>query len=178
MSSRLRATFLSGDTVYLRALVLEDKEHAIAWHPGPFPVNAAKAEEVLRDEHKSLSPRVQHLAIVRTHGDEIVGGARIWSDERWTDLNVTMAPALPDADELQAAALRLLIPWLRDEVEMMVTATSIASDQPVSIAAAEQLGMERTATLRQWLARPGGRIDQYRYEALNPDWRIEEPTDA
>jgi hypothetical protein len=38
--------------------------------------------------------------------------------------------------------------------------------------------MRRGATLRQWLARPGGRVDVHRYEALNPNWRVEEPSDA
>ena len=178
MASRLRATFLTGDLVYIRALLLEDKEHATAWFRGPFPVNAARAEEFLRDEHKSLEPQEQHLAIVRTDGDEVIGGVTLWTDRRLAFLSFKMAAWIPDADQCRAEALRLLIPWLRDEAELMMTDVPIAADEPLSIAAAEALGMVRTATLRQWLARPYGRADEYHFEALNPKWRVEERADA
>jgi RimJ/RimL family protein N-acetyltransferase len=178
MSSRLRATFLSGEHVYIRALVLEDKEHAVAWFRGPFPVNAGNAESFLREEHKNLEPNEQHLAIVRADGDEVIGGAALWTDRRVAYLTCKMAPWVSDADERQADALRLLVPWLRDEGEMMVTDVKIAADEPLSIAAAEALGMVHTATQRQWLVRPSGRIDEHRYEALNRRWQVEEPEHA
>jgi RimJ/RimL family protein N-acetyltransferase len=178
MSSRLRATFLSGERIYIRALALEDKDYAAAWFRGPYPVNAAKAEEFLRDEHKSIEPQEQHLAIVRVDGDAIVGGVQLWTDRRLAFMTFKMAASIRDADECQAAALRLLVPWLRDEAELMMIDVPIAADEPLTIAAAEALGMERTATLRQWLARPGGRVDQHHYEALNPAWRVEERRNA
>jgi RimJ/RimL family protein N-acetyltransferase len=49
---------------------------------------------------------------------------------------------------------------------------TVAADQPATLAAADALGMVRAARLREWLARPGGRVDQIYCEALNPRWEV------
>ena len=41
----MRATYLTGERVYLRGMVEDDKYHAIAWYDTVFPVNSAFAEE-------------------------------------------------------------------------------------------------------------------------------------
>lgn len=178
MSARLRVTFLTGESVYLRAMALEDRDHAAAWFPGPFPVNAAKAEHVLRETHKSLDPPELYLAIVRAADDTVIGGVRLWSDRRAAELTFTMAPWVADADARRAEGLRLLVRWLRDEAEMMTITVTIAADEPLTIAAAEDLGMVRAGTLREWYARPGKRVDLHHYQALNPNWRVVEGADA
>ena len=84
-----------------------------------------------------------------------------------------MAPACQDADAIRAAALGLLVHWLRDEGEVMAVTVEVAADEPATIAAAESAGMVRNATLREWFARPAGRVDCHLYQALNPRWEVQ-----
>jgi RimJ/RimL family protein N-acetyltransferase len=83
-----------------------------------------------------------------------------------------MAPMLEDSDELRAEALRLLVPWQRDEHEMMVTRLYVPADQPRTIAAAEELGMTLSVRLREFIPVPDGRVDELIYEAINPRWEV------
>jgi RimJ/RimL family protein N-acetyltransferase len=169
----MRAVYLTGERIYLRAVVAADKEHAAAWLDTPFPVSAARAEKLLKDDAKPSS-RVSRYVIVRSADDEVVGGLALRSyDGRrtgWAELH--MAPWLSDAGALRAEALSLAVPWLRDQVEMMVVRVPLAADEEATIAAAEALGMVRSARLREFVARPGGRVDRLIYEALNPRWEV------
>lgn len=170
--SSLRAIYLSGPTVYLRAPVESDKEHAAAWLDDAFPTNAPAAESVLKEEHKTPiwdRPNLR-LMIVRREGDAVVGGIRIsWGSEvRRCRLEFTLAGWDPDADSLRAAALGIVVHWLRDELEAMVVDVTLPADQVQTVRAAEEVGMERQATLREWYMRPCGRVDALVYEALNP----------
>jgi RimJ/RimL family protein N-acetyltransferase len=175
----LNVQYLTGERVALRAMKLEDKEHASAWFDGPFPIDATRAEEYLRDVLKNLSNRTMLLALVRIDGDELVGGARAQANGRHAVIRLHMAPWLVDADELRGDAVRLLVPWLRDEGQHITVTLDIAVDQPATVAAAESAGMVQTARFREWYARPGGRADRLVYEALNPFWeRSEEATGA
>lgn len=170
--SSLRAIYLSGPTVYLRALVEGDKEHAAAWLDDTFPINAPAAEAVLKEEHRTPfwdRPSVR-LVIVRRDGDTVVGGVLIsWGSEaRRCRLEFSMASWEQAADSLRAEALRIAVRWLRDEWEAMVVGVTLPADQVQTVRAAEEIGMERHATLREWFLRPGGRVDALVYEALNP----------
>ncbi len=90
-----------------------------------------------------------------------------------------LAPWLPspEADELRAEALRLCVPWLRDEVELMTVTIPIGADETATLAAAEAVGMIQGARLREHLFRPNGRVDLFYYQALNPRWAVA-PGDA
>jgi RimJ/RimL family protein N-acetyltransferase len=162
----------------MRPLVAEDKEHASAWFPDPYPINASRAEEWLKEQHKDPWARTRYLAIVRTGDDTVVGGVRFWWNGRQTGVRLFTAPWIDDAGAVRAEAIRLLVPWLRDEREMMVTSIELASDDVEGIAACEAAGCVQTARLRQHIARPGYRVDKLFYQALNPNWRIEEAPNA
>ena len=174
--SSLRVTYLSGPTVYLRAPVDGDKEHAGAWFDDTFPTNAPTVESALKDEYKRpwWSRPDLRLVIVRRDDDTVVGGLRVsWGSEiRRCRLQFSMAAGEQDADALRGAALRIAVRWLRDEFEVMVVGVTLAADQAGTIQAAEEAGMERHGTLREWFTRPGGRVDALVYEALNPNWVI------
>ncbi len=162
--------------VYLRAPVESDKEHAAAWLDATFPTNAPAAEAVLKDEHKAPfweRPNLR-LIIVRAEGDTVVGGIRVsWGSEvRRCRLEFSMAGWEPDQDSLRAAALRIAVRWLRDEWEAMVVGVTLPADQVETVRAAEEIGMQQHATLREWFLRPGGRVDALVYEALNPNWVV------
>jgi len=40
----MRAVYLTGEHLYIRAMVAADMERATAWFDSPFPVNAVRAE--------------------------------------------------------------------------------------------------------------------------------------
>lgn len=168
MSNDLRAIYLTGDKVYMRAYVMEDKEHAAAWMDSPYPINSSRAEEILKDWHKEFWPDTRRYAICRLDGDEIVGGITISTFQRTADIKFHMAPWLDDADELRADALRVVVPWMSVEWDMISVTAKFASDQPITRAAAEELEMEHNGTFREFYARPGGRADQLLYQKLNP----------
>lgn len=169
-----RPVWLTGERLYLRPMVAADKEHAAAWFDEVFPIHSTRAEAVLKDEHKA--DRTPRLALVRTDGDEIVGSVEVGTRDgfRRCSLLFHMAPWLDraDADALRAEALRIAVPWLRDQVELMVVTAHLAADMTETVRAAEALGMTRAVRLREWLARPGHRVDKLIYQALNPRWEV------
>ena len=69
-------------------------------------------------------------------------------------------------------ALRLLHPWIRDDLELMTFVLPIPADQPETIAAAEALGMVQGVRLREGIARPGHRVDDLFYQALFDAWAM------
>lgn len=171
----MRATYLTGETIYLRALTEADKETTGAWYPGSFPINAARAEDWLREAHTDIwgTNKARHYVIAQVADDAPIGGATLavrggrrgflaFSFPLWRD----------DADALRAEALRIIVPWVRDDLELMVLILHVAADETATIAAAEALGMERTARMREFVARPGGRVDQVLYEAHNAPWKV------
>jgi RimJ/RimL family protein N-acetyltransferase len=174
----LNAVYLTGERVAVRAFVLADKDHASAWFPGPYPVNAVKAEEFLKEVHKGLERRTRYYALIRRADDAVIGSFKHWTDGRTSDVNVQMAPWLEDADDLRADAINVIVPWLTGQFEMQTVTLSLAADQPISIAAAEGLGMVRAVRFREHLARPGGRADLYWYQAVTRVWSVEEAPDA
>lgn len=169
MAKDLRAIFLTGELVYCRAYVKEDKEHTAAWLDTPYPVNAARGEKVLKDWHKDFWPRTRHYALCRVADDQIVGGVTTSMFARNMEIRLHLAPWLEDADELRADALRILVPFLSEEWDMVNVSTDLAADWPASIAAAEELGMELAVTLREYYRRPGNeRVNLLTYQKLNP----------
>lgn len=165
--------YLTGEHLYLRAMVAADKECATAWFDSPFPVNAVRAETWLKEAHASVDrPSSLHYVIVRTADDVVIGGVALETDYRIGTLTLHIAPSLPDADALQADTLRILHPWLRDDLELMTFVLHIPADQPETIAAAEGLEMKPGVRLREAIARPGYRIDELIYQALLTPWAV------
>lgn len=173
----MRAIYLTGETVYLRALVAADKETAGAWFPGPFPINAARAEEWLKEAHTDIwgANKPRRYILARVDDDTPVGGVTLAQQGyRRGYLTFAMAPWRADADALRAEALRLIVPWVRDDLELMTLTVPLAADEAATIAAAEALGLQPNARLREYVARPGGRVDRIFYQALNAPWRVAE----
>jgi RimJ/RimL family protein N-acetyltransferase len=167
----MRAVYLTGEDFYLRAMILEDKDHATNWFKPPFPIDAVAAEAILKEAHAKGwdEPDVLFLAVVRASDDEIIGGVAIEDQARRTAyLNIYSAPSLDDGESWRARVLELVIPWLRDELEILVTRVEIPEDEKTMLASAERLGMIPAIRLRQAQARPGHRVDILGYQALNP----------
>lgn len=165
------ATYLTGERIGLRAVQISDKDHAVAWFEGAYPVNADRAEKYLRDELDDFSSRKALLVAVRLEGEDVVGGVRLRLHPRHSDVHIHMAPALEDADELRGEILKIVVPWLRDEGEHITVTIDLPADQQRSIDAAERVGMEQTARFREWYQRNGQRIDRLVYQAIHPEWQ-------
>lgn len=156
--------YLTGKRLSLRAPVKADADVAAAWYPGIFPVGAVRAEAYLKETVKTAwwPGRELLLVIERVVDGQVVGGVVV---EHPTGpgavVTLTLAPHLgpDDADATQSDTVRLLVPWLLHEAEVLTVTVEIGSDQPRSLTAAKDLGMETQIRLREFLARPGGRAD-------------------
>lgn len=170
----MRAVYLTSEDLYIRAMIAADKECAAAWFDSPFPVNAVRAEAWLKGAHASVDrPSALHYAIVRTADSAVIGGVTLETDYRIGTLKLHIAPSLAEsADALRAATLRILYPWLRDDLELMTFVLHIPADQPETIAAAAALGMIAGVRLRQAIARPDRRVDELIYQALLTPWAV------
>lgn len=171
----MKVAYLTGERVYLRALVADDKATVATWFVGPFPSNATQGERWLKgiysDEWGANRPR--YLVIVRAEDDMPIGGVALTVREnRRGLLHFAMAPWLAEFDALRAEALRLLVPWVRDDLELMTLELYLAADEPTTRAVAEELGLRESVRLREFIARPGGRTDRVLYQALNTPWRV------
>lgn len=179
----MRPAYLTGDRIYLRPLLTGDADQATAWFESSFPINSTRAAAFLKEAHTRAwgeAPTL-HLAVVRLADEVVVGGATV---EGHTgphgQVRIRSAPWMSpeEAEALRADMLKLVIPWLRDELELLTVTVDIAADERASIAAATALGMVLGVRLREHLVRPGGRVDILRFQALNPNRRVPEGTDA
>jgi RimJ/RimL family protein N-acetyltransferase len=166
----MRAIYLTGEDFYLRAMVLEDKNHAVAWFNSMIPIDASAAEKILKEANEKgwREPDELYLAIVRSSDDEVIGGVTIEDQDRRTAwLSIRSAPGLENGDRLRARVLELVLPWLRDELEILVIRVHLPEDELEMIEAAKRLQMEPAIRLRQFQARPGHRVDVLGFQALN-----------
>jgi RimJ/RimL family protein N-acetyltransferase len=172
----MRAIYLTGEDFYLRAMVLEDKNRAVAWFD-TIPINASAAEEILKEANEKgwREPDELYLAVVRTIDDEVIGGVMIEDQNRRTAwVSIRSAPGLENGERLRARVLELVLPWLRDELEILVIRVHFPEDEHEMIEAAERLQMQQAMRLRQFQARPGHRVDVLGFQALNPKLNLGE----
>ncbi len=179
----MRPPYLTGDRVYLRPMLPGDAEHATAWFESPFPINSTRAAEVLKEVHTRAWGEADplHLAVVRLAGETIVGGTRVSGHSgRHGRVRIHAAPWLPadEAGVLRAEILGLVVPWLRDELELMTVTVDVAADETASLAAATSLGMVLGVRLREHVLRAEGRVDLIQFQALKPDLRVPEGANA
>ena len=166
-------TYLTGQRLSLRAPLKDDIAASASWFPSVFPVSSGKAETYLKDQLKRFwwAADEFHLMIVRLKDGQVVGGVVI---ERPTgpaaEISLRIAPSLTfnQADRTRADALKLLVPWLLNEAETLTITVNVGADQLQTLDAAESLGMSHQVRLREFLARPGGRVDMIQLQALNP----------
>lgn len=170
----MRIVYLTGERVYLRPPVEEDKECANAWFDSVVPANAGRAAKLLEDQVYPYWEATEFTFIVaRVEDDAVIGSVHLSiGDWRRVRVSFHMAPMLPDADDLRADALQIIVPWLREEVEFMAVQLSVPDNQSATIASAERLGMVLSARLREFVPVPGGRADELIYEALNTRWEV------
>lgn len=170
------AIYLRDDRYGLRAPVLEDAEVSGAWYEGAFPISAEAAANLLTEQETipwGMNPTIRLLVVELASGN-VVGGALVErQDNRVGKLQVTAGG--PDrsgeaAQRLRAAVLRLLVPWVMGELNMMTAVIDVPADEAIVIDAAAGLGMVEVVRLREHIARPSGRVDLLMLERVNREW--------
>lgn len=151
-----------------------DKDYSVSWFDAPFPADVSRAETFIKDENKNFGSRTSHLIIAQNDDDTIVGRIANWSNGRMIEVSFHMNPVRDDTDTLKAETLGIIIPWLIDEGSFLCVTVGIAADEPASIAAAGALGMVPSVRMREYIARPGHRVDLIYYQALGAPWRLPE----
>ena len=181
----MRSAYLTSDHLSLRPMLPEDARTAMTWFPGAFPVSPEQAGAWLETAHRSSpwghNPEVRLVAVQPGFDSDaeasdqelIVAGVHL-TDPRGRTSWLRIAPAASLSSErqdaIQAAIIDLIVPWARDELELMVLRVQVAADQPITRAACERQGMMLAARLREFVARPDHRVDLLTWEALNPNW--------
>lgn len=166
-------TFLVGDTIFLRGLEDEDAVRASGWRDSPYPINAERAGELVKDRIENGRIGQRFLVACR-RGDGLPVGSLTMS--RWPgnapdiDLRLYADPIFPDAERIRAETLGLIVGWGWAEGESPKFTVRFADDEAVIRRAAEELGMRRAALWREHRWHDGQWRDQVMYEALNPAW--------
>lgn len=175
--TRVWAHYLRDDAITFRPPEEEDAELSAAWYEGTFPLTAAQALAVLKASETvpwGNNPKVR-LICGRIDGHEVVGGVLIdRHGQRVDDLKITPSRLL-DPDEQRDVAsriLRVLTPWLIEEVAAQSIVLRVPADHEHLIAAAESLGFRQNARYREHELRRHGFVDVLVYQLLNPNWSI------
>ncbi|MDQ3654732.1 MAG: GNAT family N-acetyltransferase [Chloroflexota bacterium] len=180
------APFLTGSRLGLRHPVLADARNASSWHEGPFPISETQAEELLRSTeiHPWGSAPATRLIVDSVPDGVTLGGAVV---ERQHDrigrirLNAASWLAAGERDEIHAAILDVLLPWMLGELDLMVVTVDVTADHAATMARAASLGMREVVRLREHIRRPDCRVDLLTFEIVNPSWnhalrdRMEQP---
>ena len=172
--------FLVGDTIFLRGIEEEDAVRASAWRDSPYPINAERAGEIIKEMTEKPKPGSRFLVACRRSDGEPVGSLSL---SRWPgndmDLPLTLYanPALPEREAVKAEMLKLFVEWGDSEGELPLVYTEFADDQAELRAMAESLGMRFAAMWREQLWLEGAWRNKLAYAWYNPAWipRLGEP---
>jgi RimJ/RimL family protein N-acetyltransferase len=170
------AVYLRNERLGLRAPVREDAAHAGAWYEGTFPVTPQVAEDLLVEQETTPwgnNPTIR-LMVIDLETGGVVGGALVErTDNRVSKLRITVGAANRSDDERQqtrADVLRILLPWVMDELDLMIATIDVAADESTVIDTASEIGMNEVVRLREYVARPNGRVDLLMFERVNLSW--------
>lgn len=174
--ARSAASYLQDGRYGLRAAVPEDAERAVAWHEGSFPITPDAARDLLAGHETiawGINPTIRLMVVDLATGD-VVGGAVVERDDnRVGKLRITAGGAMRepgDAQDLRASVLRLLVPWVMDELDLMTVVIDVPADEALLIDAATELGMAEAVRLREHVLRSFGRVDLLMLERVNRNW--------
>ena len=172
--------FLVGDTIFLRGIEEEDAQRASGWRDSPYPINAERAGELIKEQTEKPKPGERFLVACRRSDGEPVGSLTL---SRWpgNDMDIPLTlyanPALPASERVKAEMLRLMVGWGEREGELPLVYIELADDEHELLAAAESLGMRHAAMWREQLWRDGAWRDKVAYAWHNAAWipRLGEP---
>ncbi len=170
------APYLSGRSIGLRAPLPDDANAIATWDDAPLPRTPDAGREMLRRTEQTPWGNARHLRlmIIELASCQIAGSVMIErQQDRIGKIRIIPAPLLPPdrRDEIEAEVLGLVVPWMQEELDLMVLVLDIRSDRTAAINRAEELGMAEVVRLREHILRPDGRADLVTLELINPVWR-------
>lgn len=169
------APYLFGPRIGLRAPSIDDADFITAWDDAPLPRTPDLGREMLRRTEQTPWGNAEHvrLMIIDLASRSVVGSVMIERQhDRIGKVRIASAPLLSAdrRDLVGGDTLELLVPWMRDELDLMVLVLEIASDREAVISRAQGLGLAEVARLREHIQRPHGRVDLLALELVNPAW--------
>lgn len=170
------AAYLSGSRIGLRAPSLDDADSIAAWDDAALPRTPDVGREMLCRSEQTPCGNAQHvrLMVIDLQSGGIAGSMMIErQQDRIGKIRIVSAPLLTadHRDAIEGDVLDLIVPWMRDELDLMILVLDIASDRTAVIARAEALGLTEVVRLREHIQRPHGRVDLVTLESINPAWR-------
>lgn len=167
------AIYLRGALTGLRAPLLADAGDASIWYEGDVPLLPDAAESLLVAGERvpwGNNPNIR-LIIVALDSGETVGGILVQrSANRTSRLTVTVGERVPMRAQVQAEVPGLVVPWLLEEVGLMTVTIAVPADETSMLAGAEAAGMRIAVRRREYVVRPGGRVDLLTLERVNEEW--------
>jgi RimJ/RimL family protein N-acetyltransferase len=166
-------TFLVGDTIFLRGVEEEDARRAAGWRDSPYPINAERAGEIIREMTEDDTPGSRFLVACRRSDGLPVGSvsmSRSPNNDPYTETSLYADPALPGAGQVRAEALELLVRWGFGEAELPNLLIEFGAHETGLRAHADTLGFLHDATTRQHTWHGGAFHDTLTYTAYNPAW--------
>lgn len=166
---------LVGETLYLRALRLEDAACSAAWRPSGFPMAQSRVTEWLEKEiPKDWERAITRLVACLRTTDEVVGYVEFGMLEDWPSVPVRAwsAPVLREAGEaIRIEAMELVVRYLVREQGVMSVTLMLGGEEMASLDAAKALGMHEAYRIREGLRTPnGGRQDWVTLQQFGPYW--------
>ncbi len=168
--------FLVGPSLYLRAVRLSDVATAPRWYPSLFPLPAPVVEERLKERFDKgyYEEELKQLFIVCRRADDLpVGSVELkMAGWRYADVNITVDPLCSERvqDQLHAEVLKILIPWLLHERNVMTVEFGSLDGMPETTSVARESGARVAARLRDFRLVNGRRRDEFWHQVLHPDW--------
>lgn len=172
----LVAAYLRGLRIGLRAPSIDDADSVAAWDDSPLPRTPDAGREMLRRSEQTPWGNAEHvrLMVVDLASGTVHGSVMVERQhDRIGKCRIISSPmlALDRRDEIEGDALDLVIPWLRDELDLMVIVLDVAADRAGVIARAGEHGLREVVRLREHIRRRHGWIDLVTLELVNPAWR-------
>ena len=176
LATDMVAAYLQGPRIGLRAPSLDDAESVAAWDDSPLPRTPEAGREMLRRTEQTPWGNAEHprLMVVDLASGTVHGSVMIERQhDRIGKCRVISSPmlALDRRDEIEGDALDLVLPWLRDELDLMVIVLDVAADRAGVIARAGEHGLREAGRLREHIRRRHGWVDLVTLELVNPAWR-------
>lgn len=169
------AQYLQGDEISMRPPEEQDADHSARWHESLLPLTSVQALESLRASETvpwGNASTIRLIVGMIADGD-VVGGIKVDRHDHWVEsLTITPSRLLPieRQHELAVRMLRIVVPWLIDEVAVSSVTLGLPDDHHHLHEAAVDLAFRRNATYREHIRRPHGFVDLHRYQLLNPNW--------
>jgi RimJ/RimL family protein N-acetyltransferase len=175
--TRIWAHYLADDLITFRPPEEEDAAQSVAWYDGSFPVTPARALDVLKESETFPWGQSPHTRLIcgRIADGEIVGGAVVQRDGlKIEDLRLTPSRLLDPEQQGDIASrmLRVLTPWLLDEIAVSSVVIRIPADETRLIQTATALGYRQNGRYREHVLRSHGFVDLLLLQVLNPKWTL------